>query len=103
MQLVKHTKKSIKPAHSLDSEIKRDSQANEYLKSHTWYSIGSVFNAADDLNMEYDIMASYNTGKYAIVQYINDEQNCVWRADTVEDLNSAIYHHACLSYYVTKD
>jgi hypothetical protein len=103
MKLAKHTKKSNKPSDIIDSEIKKDSQANEYLQSHTWYSIGNILHTTDDLSLEFDIIASYNTGKYAIVQYINDVQNCVWKANTIEDLNSAMYHHACLSYYVIED
>jgi hypothetical protein len=104
VELIKHTKKSAKTiARITDREIKKHSQEHEYLRSHIWYGIGDDITVypGDYLTIVYEILASYNTGKFAIIQFINDEQNCIWQADNISDLNSVLYHQVGLEYYVT--
>ena len=102
MDLLKYAKKSIKPLDIADAEIKKNSECRDFLKAYTWYSIGdSIFSESDEIKVEYEILAAYNTTKYAIVQYLGDDPNCVWQADSIEDLNSVLYNQACLSYFVS--
>lgn len=105
MKLLNHTKKTVKSIAKIsDGEIKNNAKEKQYLESHSWYDIGIIFQTADEgLEYEFEIMASYDSGKFAVVQYINGEHNCVWQAASIADLNSVMYHEINLHHYVIVD
>lgn len=102
MQLLNHTKKTAKSILKIsDCEIKNNAKEKEYLESYNWFSIGNIFQSpGDDLEYEFDVMTS-KSGNFAVIQYINEECHCVWAANNISDLNSALYHEINLPHYVT--